>query len=122
MTYNAALHDIRHRDVDIKRWTNTNLNRWLADYISSFSASLRFVGELDAVARVFQTHLVPHPGFSFMRCINASIISAEKADHGQLSAADVVMFVFVHASVMDRFDPSAISLLRAVSCTTVTLY
>ena len=68
MTYNEALHDIRHRDVDIKRWTNTNLNRWLADYISSFSAPLRFVGELDAVARGFQTHLVLSPQVAGVSC------------------------------------------------------
>merc|ERR1712097_223040 len=44
---NKALYDICRRNLDIERPTYTNLNRLLAQIISSLTASLRFDGALN---------------------------------------------------------------------------
>ena len=44
---NEALYDICRRNLDIERPTYTNLNRLLAQIISSLTASLRFDGALN---------------------------------------------------------------------------
>merc|ERR1719324_1601928 len=48
MLDNEALYDICRRNLDIERPTYTNLNRLLAQIISSLTASLRFDGALNA--------------------------------------------------------------------------
>merc|ERR1711918_263596 len=58
---NEALYDICRRNLDIERPTYTNLNRLLAQVISSLTASLRFDGALNVDITEFQTNLVPIP-------------------------------------------------------------
>ena len=58
---NEALYDICRRNLDIERPTYTNLNRLLAQVISSLTASLRFDGALNVDITEFQTNLVPYP-------------------------------------------------------------
>ena len=55
---NEALYDICRRNLDIERPTYTNLNRLLAQCISSITASLRFDGQLNVDLTEFQTNLV----------------------------------------------------------------
>merc|ERR1712080_395254 len=86
---NEALYDICRRNLDIERPTYTNLNRLLAQIISSLTASLRFDGALNVDITEFQTNLVPYPRIHFMLSSYAPIISAEKAYHEQLSVAEV---------------------------------
>ena len=52
---NEALYDICRRNLDIERPTYTNLNRLLAQIISSLTASLRFDGALNVDITEFQT-------------------------------------------------------------------
>ena len=49
---NEALYDICRRNLDIERPTYTNLNRLLAQIISSLTASLRFDGALNVYGLV----------------------------------------------------------------------
>ena len=63
---NEALYDICRRNLDIERPTYTNLNRLLAQIISSLTASLRFDGALNVDITEFQTNLVPYPRIHFM--------------------------------------------------------
>ena len=58
--------------------TYTNLNRLLAQNISSLTASLRFDGALNVDVTEFQTNLVPYPRIHFMICSYAPIISAHR--------------------------------------------
>merc|ERR1712083_947377 len=52
---NEALYDICRRNLDIERPTYTNLNRLLAQIISSLTASLRFDGALNVkLAKISQ--------------------------------------------------------------------
>ena len=56
---NEALYDICRRNLDIERPTYTNLNRLIAQIISSLTASLRFDGALNVDITEFQTNLAP---------------------------------------------------------------
>jgi len=105
MMDNEALYDICRRNLDIERPTYTNLNRLLAQIISSLTASLRFDGALNVDITEFQTNLVPYPRIHFMLASYAPIISAEKAYHEQLSVAEITMSVFEPAAMMVKCDP-----------------
>lgn len=47
MIDNEAVYDICRRQLDIERPTYTNLNRLIAQVVSSLTASLRFDGALN---------------------------------------------------------------------------
>merc|ERR1711927_122958 len=105
MLDNEAVYDICRRNLDIERPTYTNLNRLLAQVISSLTASLRFDGALNVDVTEFQTNLVPYPRIHFMLSSYAPVISAEKAYHEQLSVAEVTNSAFEPASMMAKCDP-----------------
>lgn len=58
MVDNEAIYDICRRNLDLARPTYTNLNRLIAQIISSITASLRFDGALNVDLTEFQTNLV----------------------------------------------------------------
>jgi hypothetical protein len=93
------------RSLDIERPTYTNLNRLVAQVISSLTASLRFDGALNVDITEFQTNLVPYPRIHFMLSSYAPVISAEKAYHEQLSVAEITNSAFEPASMMAKCDP-----------------
>merc|ERR1712100_831505 len=99
---NEALYDICRRNLDIGRPTYTNLNRLLAQVMSSLTASLRFDGALNVDITEFQTNLVPYPRIHFMLALYVLIISAEKAYHEQLSVAEITNSVFEPASMLTK--------------------
>ena len=102
---NEALYDVCRRNLDIERPTYTNLNRLIAQIISSLTASLRFDGALNVDITEFQTNLVPYPRIHFMLTSYAPVISAEKAYHEQLSVAEITNSVFEPAGMMTKCDP-----------------
>jgi tubulin alpha len=102
---NEAINDNCRRKRDIERPTYTNLNRLIAQVISSLTASLRFDGALNVDATEFQTNLVPYPRIHFVLSSYAPIISAEKAYHEQLSVAEITNAAFEPASMMVKCDP-----------------
>ena len=102
MLDNEAIYDICRRSLDIERPTYTNLNRLIAQIISSLTASLRFDGALNVDVTEFQTNLVPYPRIHFVLSSYAPIISAEKAYHETLSVAEITNAVFEPASMMVR--------------------
>eukprot|EP00913_Durusdinium_trenchii_P002027 g1873.t1 len=68
---NEALYDICRRNLDIERPTYTNLNRLIAQIISSLTASLRFDGALNVDITEFQTNL--HAGDVVPKDVNAAV-------------------------------------------------
>jgi len=102
---NEAIYDICRRNLDIERPTYTNLNRLVAQVISSLTASLRFDGCLNVDLAEFQTNLVPYPRIHFPLMCLAPIISAEKAYHEQLTTAELTSAVFEPANQMIKCDP-----------------
>jgi tubulin alpha len=102
---NEALYDVCRRNLDIERPTYTNLNRLIAQVISSLTASLRFDGALNVDISEFQTNLVPYPRIHFMLTSYAPVISAEKAYHEQLSVAEITNSVFEPSNMMTKCDP-----------------
>ena len=105
MLDNEAVYDICRRNLDIERPTYTNLNRLVAQVISSLTASLRFDGALNVDVTEFQTNLVPYPRIHFMLSSYAPVISAEKAYHEQLSVAEITNSAFEPAAMMAKCDP-----------------
>jgi tubulin alpha len=105
MLDNEAVYDICRRSLDIERPTYTNLNRLVAQVISSLTASLRFDGALNVDITEFQTNLVPYPRIHFMLSSYAPVISAEKAYHEQLSVAEITAAAFEPANMMAKCDP-----------------
>jgi len=105
MVDNEALYDICRRNLDVERPTYTNLNRLVAQIISSLTASLRFDGALNVDVTEFQTNLVPYPRIHFVVSAFAPIISAEKAYHEQLSVAEITNSAFEPASQLCKVDP-----------------
>ncbi|KAI7862618.1 tubulin alpha-1 chain [Mucor mucedo] len=64
MVDNEAIYDICRRNLDIERPTYSNLNRLIAQVVSSITASLRFDGSLNVDLNEFQTNLAYHEQMS----------------------------------------------------------
>jgi len=105
MVDNEALYDICTRTLKIERPTYTNLNRLIAQCISSITASLRFDGALNVDLTEFQTNLVPYPRIRFPLLAYAPVISAEIAYHERLTVAEITNSVFEPLNQMVKCDP-----------------
>ena len=102
---NEAVYDICRRSLDIERPTYGNLNRLLAQVVSSLTASLRFDGALNADLNEFYTNLVPYPRIHFMLSSYAPVCSAEKTYHEEQSLAEIGSGVLERWSMMAKCDP-----------------
>jgi len=104
---NEAIYDLCRKQLQVQRPTYTNLNRLIAQVISSLTASLRFDGALNVDINEFQTNLVPYPRIHFMMTSYAPILSAEKAHHEQLSVSELTNSAFEPSSLFAKCDPRA---------------
>jgi tubulin alpha len=91
---NEAIYDICRRSLNIERPTYTNLNRLIAQVISSLTASLRFDGALNVDMNEFQTNLVPYPRIHFMLSSYAPVLSAYNAEHSSLNVNEITTAAF----------------------------
>jgi len=104
MVDNEAIYDICRRNLDIERPNYTNLNRLIAQVVSSITASLRFEGSLNVDLNEFQTNLVPYPRIHFPLVTYSPIISADKAYHEQLDTDTITKACFDPANQMLKCD------------------
>jgi len=102
---NEAVYDICQKNLNIGCPSYVNLNRLIAQVISSLTASLRFDGALNVDITEFQTNLVPYPRIHFMLSSYAPVISAEKAYHEKLSVQELTTACFEPANMMAKCDP-----------------
>ena len=77
---NEAIYDICRSSLAVGRPTYTNLNRVIAQIISSITASLRFDGALNVDLNEFQTNLVPYPRIHYPLATYQPIMGAEKVN------------------------------------------
>jgi len=102
---NEAIYDICRRSLDIEGPSYINLNRLIAQVVSSLTASLRFGGSLNVDLAEFQTNLVPFPRIHFPLVTYAPIITAEKSYYSQLSVAELTTECFEPGNQMVKCDP-----------------
>lgn len=102
---NEAIYDICRKNLEVQRPTYTNLNRLIAQIISSITASLRFDGALNVDLNEFQTNLVPYPRIHYPLATYSPVISADKAYHEKLAVDEITKACFEPGSQMVKCDP-----------------
>uniref|UniRef100_A0A914HLJ5 Tubulin alpha chain n=1 Tax=Globodera rostochiensis TaxID=31243 RepID=A0A914HLJ5_GLORO len=104
MVDNEAIYDICRKSLDVERPSYANLNRLIAQIVSSITASLRFDGALNVDLTEFQTNLVPYPRIHFPLATYAPVISSDKAYHEALSVSEITHMCFEPANQMVKCD------------------
>ncbi|KAL9712946.1 alpha-tubulin [Leucoagaricus gongylophorus] len=105
MVDNEAIYDICKKRIGVNAPSFSNLNRLIAQVVSSVTASLRFDGSLNVDLNEFQTNLVPFPRIHFPLATYAPLLSAEKAGHEQNSVLDMTLSCFENGNQMVKCDP-----------------
>lgn len=105
MVDNEAIYDICRKNLGVPAPGYTNLNRLIAQVVSSVTASLRFDGSLNVDLNEFQTNLVPFPRIHFPLASYAPIVSHDKAVHESNSVAEMTMTCFEPNNQMVKCDP-----------------
>ncbi|EAU84627.1 alpha tubulin [Coprinopsis cinerea okayama7 len=105
MVDNEAIYDICKKKLGVTSPSFSNLNRLIAQVVSSITASLRFDGSLNVDLNEFQTNLVPFPRIHFPLATYAPLISADKAGHEQNTVSEMTFSCFEVGNQMVKCDP-----------------
>jgi len=105
MLDNEAIYDICKNSLELERPTYTNLNRLIAQVISSLTASLRFKGALNVDINEFQVNLVPYPRIHFLLSSLAPIVTKERAVNEKMSVSELTNAVFEPSHMMAKCNP-----------------
>ena len=102
---NEALFQICEQRLGIEWPSFTNINRLIAQVISSITASLRFGGDLNADLTELQTNLVPYPRVHSLLSSYSPLVGSEKAYHELSSVQQITSECFEPGSMMVKYDP-----------------
>jgi tubulin alpha len=105
MLDNEALYDICHRNLGVDQPSSNNLNRLIAQVVSSVSASMRFPGGLNVDLAEFQTNLVPYPRIHFPLATYAPFVTASSASHEMMGIDELTGECFDPRNHMVKCDP-----------------
>lgn len=98
---NEALYGICRKYQKIRTPSYPDLNKVLAQVISSITASLRFDGSLNIDMTEFQTNLVPYPRIHFML---SSYAPLNFSPHESPSVTDLTLACFEPSNLMAKCD------------------
>ncbi|KAF7681011.1 Tubulin alpha chain [Astathelohania contejeani] len=101
---NEAIYNMC-RNLGIDSPDYSDLNRIIAQVVSSITASLRFPGSLNVDLNEFQTNLVPYPRIHFPLVAYSPMLSRENAAHEQLSVNEITAACFEPQNQMVRCNP-----------------
>lgn len=82
------------KNLGIKSPNYSDLNRIVAQVVSSITASLRFPGTLNVDLNEFQTNLVPYPRIHFPLISYSPMLSRERAQRENLSVSEITAACF----------------------------
>lgn len=105
MVDNEAIYDICKNNLQVDRPAYLNLNRLIAQIVSSTTASLRFSGSMNVDLNEFQTNLVPYPRIHFPLVAYAPLVSAQRASHSQYDIISLTNACFESGNMMVKCDP-----------------
>uniref|UniRef100_A0A1B0FPT3 Tubulin alpha chain n=1 Tax=Glossina morsitans morsitans TaxID=37546 RepID=A0A1B0FPT3_GLOMM len=107
MVDNEAIYEICKNSLHVDRPDYRNLNRLIAQIVSSTTASLRFSGSMNVDLNEFQTNLVPFPRIHFPLVAYAPLVSAARASHEQHAIPTLTNACFESSNMMVKCDPRA---------------
>lgn len=102
---NEAIYDICKKSLCVGMPRYTNLNRLMAQVVSSTTASLRFQGSMNVDLNEFQTNLVPYPRIHFPLVAYAPLLSIDKAFHECSSVSALTNSCFETSNMMVKCEP-----------------
>jgi tubulin alpha len=104
---NEALYNVCKTSLDIERPSYQNLNRLIAQVVSSLTASLRFEGSLNVDINDFPTVLVPYPRLHMLISAYAPLMSRGKAYHETFSVSELTTSVMTESnSLLTKCSPA----------------
>ncbi|XP_071746118.1 tubulin alpha chain isoform X2 [Lepeophtheirus salmonis] len=102
---NHAIYELCVKKLHLDSPSYSNLNRLIAQVISTITASLRFDGALNVDLCEFQTNLVPYPRIHFPLATYGPVVSTSDAFHQMLKTETITKQCFEADHQMVKCDP-----------------
>jgi len=102
---NQALFEISQRNLDIELPSYLDLNRMLAQTVSSMTTSLRYDGPINVDLNEFQTNLVPFPRIHFPLATYAPWVSPDNVDRTEMTVSTITNACFEPGAQLVKCDP-----------------